>query len=87
MPNPFDTDVTFTFAEGSTGLATTFSVSVYDLSGHQVWSDEVANTDEVVWDGTDDTGAALANGAYIFVAMATDGTDTFTSKGTVFINR
>ena len=86
-PNPFETDTTFAFAEGSTGLADTFSVSVYDLAGHLVWTGEVANADELVWDGTNEAGVSLANGPYIFVAVASDGTDTFTYKGTVFIKQ
>jgi len=86
-PNPFETDTTFAFAEGSTGLADTFSVSVYDLAGHIVWTEEVANASELVWDGTNEAGASLANGPYIFVAVASDGTDTFTYKGMVFIKQ
>jgi hypothetical protein len=86
-PNPFDDEVTFAFAEGSSGLATEFTVSIYDLSGHLVKSLSAENADEVTWDGTNAAGLSLANGAYIYVAMATDGTDTFTGKGTVFIKR
>ena len=33
------------------------------------------------------TGASLANGAYIYVIYATDGTNSFTDKGKVFVNR
>jgi len=79
-PNPFDTEVTFGY--DGTGIAATFSVTVYDLSGHQVWTDTQANVDHVTWDG-----AGLGNGGYIYVLMATDGTDTVTGKGTVFINK
>ncbi|MCD6136316.1 T9SS type A sorting domain-containing protein, partial [Candidatus Bipolaricaulota bacterium] len=79
-PNPFDTEVTFGY--NGTGIATTFSVTVYDLSGHQVWTDEQANVDHITWDGS-----GLANGGYIYVVMATDGENTFTGKGTVFINK
>jgi len=86
-PNPFETETTFAFAEGSTGLADTFSVTVYDLSGHSVWTETVANANAIVWDGTNEAGASLANGPYIFVAVASDGTDTFTYKGTVFIKQ
>jgi len=86
-PNPFDTDTTFAFADGSTGLADTFSVSVYDLAGHAVWTYVATNANEIVWDGTNEAGASLANGPYIFVAVASDGTDTFTYKGTVFIKQ
>jgi len=86
-PNPFETDTTFAFADGSTGLADTFSVSVYDLAGHLVWTEEVANANELAWDGTNEAGDSLANDPYIFVAVASDGTDTFTYKGTVFIKQ
>jgi hypothetical protein len=84
-PNPFADETVFTYV--GSGIATTFSVEVYDLSGHLVWSEELANVSEVAWDGTNEAGAALANGAYIYVVMATDGTNTFTGKGVVFIHR
>jgi hypothetical protein len=84
-PNPFDGETAFAY-DGS-GIASVFSVTVYDLAGHIVWAEELANVTEVAWDGTDETGAALANGAYLYVITATDGTNTFNGKGTVFINR
>jgi len=84
-PNPFDDEVAF-FYEG-TGVAKTFTVTIYDLNGHVVWAETKANVTEVVWDGTDEDGADVANGAYIYVVKATDGTNTFDGKGTVFINR
>ena len=84
-PNPFSDSVSFAYK--GTGIASTFSVSVYDLAGHLVWSEELANVTSVEWDGTDSTGAALANGAYIYVVQASDGTNTFSGKGTVFIKR
>ena len=79
-PNPFDTEATFGFI--GTGIATTMSVEIYDLAGKMVWSEELANVTEITWDG-----AGLANGAYIYVIYATDGTNTFTGEGKVFINR
>jgi len=81
-PSPFDTEVTFGY--NGTGIATTFSVTVYDLSGHQVWTDEQANVDHVTWDGT-----GQANGGYIYVATLTGFADNAskTYKGTVFINK
>ncbi|MCK5245642.1 gliding motility-associated C-terminal domain-containing protein, partial [Candidatus Bipolaricaulota bacterium] len=84
-PNPFEGETTFGY-EGS-GIASVMSVAVYDLAGKQVWSDEKANVTEIEWDGTDEGGAMLANGGYIYVITATDGTNTFNGKGTVFINR
>ena len=84
-PSPFETDVEFTF-EG-TGIATVMSVDIYDLSGRRVWSEELANVTGIVWDGTDEGGAMLANGGYIYVIYATDGTNTFDDRATVFINR
>ncbi len=84
-PNPFSTTVVFAY-HGS-GIASDFSVSVYDLSGHLVWSDQETNTTKVTWDGTNSSGQALANGPYIYVVMATDGTNTFHGKGIVFIRK
>jgi hypothetical protein len=84
-PNPFESDCVFGF-EG-TGVATTINVTVYDMAGNAVWSETLANATEVVWDGTDESGAMLANGAYLYVISATDGTNPFDGKGTVFINR
>jgi hypothetical protein len=84
-PNPFEDEATFGY-EGS-GIASVMSVEVYDLAGKIVWAEELANVTEIVWDGTDSSGAMLANGGYIYVIHATDGTNTFNGKGTVFINR
>jgi hypothetical protein len=84
-PNPFEDEATFGY-EGS-GIASVMSVVVYDLAGHIVWAEELANVTEIVWDGTDEAGQMLANGGYIYVITATDGTNTFNGKGTVFINR
>jgi hypothetical protein len=84
-PNPFADEVTFGY-QGS-GIASVMSVEVYDLAGHMVWADEQANVSEIVWDGTNESGMQLANGGYIYLVTATDGTNTFNGKGTVFINR
>ena len=84
-PNPFSDEVTFTF-EGA-GIPATFAVTVYNMSGHLVWSEELANVTEIVWNGQNEAGMPLANGPYIYVAMITDGTDTYTGKGKVFINK
>lgn len=84
-PNPFESETVFAY-HGS-GIATTFSIEVYDLSGHLVWTSELTDVLKVPWNGINKDGKTLANGPYIYVAMATDGTNTFTAKGTVFINR
>ena len=90
-PNPFPGSVTFAY-EGS-GVATQFSVLIYDLNGHLVWATTQVDATNVVWDGMSDDGEALANGPYLYVITATDGTNTFTpantpsAKGTVFIDR
>ena len=84
-PNPFDDETAFAY-RGS-GIATTFSIEVYDLSGHLVWTKELADVSKIPWNGINEDEKTLANGPYIYVAMATDGTNTFTAKGTVFINR
>jgi len=84
-PNPFESETTFGFS--GSGIASVMSVAVYDLTGTVVWADEEANVTEIVWNGTDEAGAALANGAYIYTITATDGTNTFNGKGTVFVNR
>jgi hypothetical protein len=78
-PNPFDTEVTFGFG---TGVATTMSVAVYNLAGDVVWETTQTDVSEITWDG-----AGLANGAYIYMVTATDGTNTFDGNGKVFINR
>ncbi len=84
-PSPFAVSTLFGY-EGS-GVAATFSVAVYDLAGHLVWAEETSNSAEVFWDGRDEDGRSLANGPYLFVAFATDGTNRFTDVGKVFIKR
>jgi hypothetical protein len=84
-PTPSAGDVTFAY-KGS-GIASVMSVAVYDLAGHVVWASELANVTKIVWNGKDDGGAFVANGAYIYQVTATDGTDTFPGKGMLFINR
>ena len=79
-PSPAAGPVTFGY-EG-TGVATVMSVEVYDLAGHLVWANELANVTKVVWEC-----GSVANGAYIYLVTATDGTESFSGKGTVFIRR
>jgi hypothetical protein len=79
-PNPFETDVTFGY-DGS-GVAATFSVSIFDLTGKLIFSTVELDTDEVVWDGINANGQAVGKGAYIYVIEVenADGTYTMTDK-------
>jgi hypothetical protein len=79
-PTPAAGDVTFGFS--GTGVASVMSVAVYDLAGQLVWANDLANVTKIVWDC-----GSIANGAYIYLVEATDGTDTFSGKGTLFVNR
>ena len=83
-PSPAAGDVTFGY-KGS-GMASVMSVEVYDLAGHCVWASELANVTQIVWSPAAGDRPA-ANGCYIYLVTATDGTQTFRGKGTVFISR
>ncbi len=84
-PNPSAGDVTFAFA--GQGLANLITVRVYDLQGHLVWSGQAESALSVLWNGRTSDGAAVANGAYIYVVSASGGTNRFSGKGTLFIRR
>jgi hypothetical protein len=51
-----------------------------------VWANELANVKEVEWSPAAGPSPA-ANGAYIYLVKATDGTDTFSGKGMLFVSR
>ncbi len=85
VPNPFDTQVTFGFH--GVGVATAMTVMVYDLAGKSLWEKTSTDVTEIAWDGVAECGKPLANGAYIYVITATDGTNTFTGNGKVFVHR
>jgi len=79
-PNPFDTEVTFSYGMGPVD---SFTVTVYDASGHPVAELEGASgSNEITWDG-----AGFANGPYLCVMVVVAGEDTHIAKGTVFINK
>ena len=84
-PSPFESECTFGY--DGTGTASVMTVEIYDLAGVLVWESELTDVTEIVWNGTDMTGAALANGAYIYKIYATDGTNSFDDMGKVFVNR
>jgi flagellar hook capping protein FlgD len=84
-PNPFEGEVTFGF--NGAGVASLMTVAIYDLAGGIVWETTQTDVSEITWDGIAGGGKPLANGAYIYVITATNGTNTFEGNGKVFVNR
>ena len=84
-PNPAPGDVTFSFA--GEGMADLFTVRVYDLQAHLVWSGQASDALSVVWDSRSDRGVFVANGAYVYLVSATSATGSFSGKGLVFVQR
>jgi hypothetical protein len=66
-PNPFNSSVTISFALPHDGEA---AVTIYDIMGRRVrtLSGGIlrAGTNSIVWDATDDSGAALSSGVYFY---------------------
>jgi hypothetical protein len=85
-PNPFEVDVTFSYI--GTGIAQVMTVAIYDLSGQLVQELQASDATEIAWDGTKGMRCfPVANGAYIYVVVASDATNSFSHKGIVFLNR
>ncbi len=84
-PNPFDDVVRFSFV--GEGLPEMFTVSVYDLTGRRLWSGEGENVLGLTWDGRNERGDLVANGAYLYVVVASGSGETFRGKGTLFVRR
>jgi len=84
-PTPFADVVTFAYI--GAGLAKTFAVTVYDLSGKRVWAAEEYDVLNVVWDGHNEDGRLMANGAYIYVVLVSNNDNVYTDKGKLFILR
>ncbi len=84
-PNPAPGDVTFSFA--GEGMADLFTVRVYDLQAHLVWSGQASDALSVLWDSRSDRGVFVANGAYVYLVSATSATGSFSGKGLVFVQR
>lgn len=66
-PNPFNSSVTISFALPHDGEA---AVTIYDIMGRRVRALGggilCAGTNSIVWDATDDGGAALSSGIYFY---------------------
>jgi hypothetical protein len=84
-PTPFSDVVTFAYV--GSGMAETFTAAVYDLSGNLVWTIEEHNVLDIMWDGRNERGRFMANGAYIYVVFASNGESLYTDKGQLFILR
>ena len=84
-PTPFDDVVTFGYA--GTGMAESLLVSVFDIAGNLIWTGEEANVLSIDWDGRNEDGDLMANGAYIYVIAAAGGENRFNGKDTLFILR
>jgi len=78
-PNPFDGDVVFSY--DGTGVAATFAVSIYDLTGKLLWSVVELDTDEVTWNGVNGDGQAVGKGAYIYVISVENADGAYTKTG------
>jgi len=85
-PSPFEIDVTFSYV--GSGIASTMTVDIYDLAGHLIRELVGIDVTELIWDGTKGAKCApLANGAYLYVVTASDGTSKFRDTGLVFLKR
>jgi len=85
-PSPFEIDCTFAYI--GKGIAATLSVDIYDLAGNLIWSRDLNNASEIVWDGTKGAECSpVANGAYIYVITASDGVIAFSDRGKIYVNR
>ncbi|MBE0636170.1 hypothetical protein IH601_09250 [Candidatus Bipolaricaulota bacterium] len=84
-PTPFSDVVTFAYI--GEGLAESFAVAVYDLNGQLVWSTQKEYVLDVAWDGRDKKGRLMANGAYIYVVLASNADVAFSDRGQLFILR
>jgi hypothetical protein len=78
-PNPFEDEAVFSY-EG-TGVAATFAVSIYDLTGKLLWSTVELDTDEVTWNGVNGDGQAVGKGAYIYMIEVENADGTYTKTG------
>jgi len=70
-PNPFNPTTTITFALPEAGEV---SLSIYNMSGQVVrklvYGEYASGRYEVLWDATDDRGARVASGIYLYILKA-----------------
>jgi hypothetical protein len=71
-PNPFSTSTSFVFSHNQAEGELNVRLSIYNLGGQPVRSFEKTliptgyRSEPIDWDGTDDSGVALAKGMYLY---------------------
>lgn len=84
-PNPFSSFTTISMRTPATGAV---SVRVYDVVGNLLrelrMETSETGSQEIVWDGRDETGMPVATGAYLYEVRGTSATD---GKPFVRVNR
>jgi flagellar hook assembly protein FlgD len=71
-PNPFSNTTTFVFEHNQPGIPLKVQIEIYSASGtlvksiNQNFTPTDSRTSEITWDGTDDNGARLPSGLYIY---------------------
>ena len=77
IPNPFNPSTQLRFALAVPGIA---RLTIHDLSGRSVWTHQTGSLPvgehSLTWTGIDDSGRAVASGAYLVRLEGPDGTDT-----------
>ena len=84
-PNPFASEVVFEYLGDET--PDLLVVSIYGLDGRILWEDEAQFSQEIPWRGRDRDGERLANGAYIYVMVASVDGEKLALRGTVILQR
>jgi hypothetical protein len=74
-PNPFTSNTTFTFQKNNINSPVDVVIKIYTIAGRLIRNLEVKNqTDNFIkidWDGRDQDGNQIANGAYLYKLMVT----------------
>jgi len=78
-PNPFSSATTFTFQKNSINAPVDVDIKIYSVAGRLIRNLETKNLDDnfvkIDWDGRDQDGNQIANGAYLYklIVKSTDG--------------